>query len=166
MFLFWAAAPKGAKSWKTPGDFGLPIRLSLHLFLHPQPLKPGPDLSGLKYGLSGLKFGHSGPKSGLRPEFLPIRPGIWPFKPKIWPLGLKICPLKSEICLLKPEICLLRPGNSPLRPLIKVPLRSTRLGLLWGRRAALLPLTQIHNHAKQGNGNRWPHIALGRLDFV
>ena len=28
--------------------------------------------------------------------------------------------------------------------------------------AALLPLTQIHNHAQQGNGYRWPHIALGR----
>ena len=28
--------------------------------------------------------------------------------------------------------------------------------------AALLPLTEIHNHAKQGNGYRWPHIALGR----
>ena len=31
--------------------------------------------------------------------------------------------------------------------------------------AALLPLTQIHNHAKQGNGYRRPHIALGRLVF-
>ena len=29
--------------------------------------------------------------------------------------------------------------------------------------AALLPLTQIHNHAKQDKGYRWPHIALGRL---
>ena len=28
--------------------------------------------------------------------------------------------------------------------------------------AALLPLTPIHIHSKQGNGYRWPHIALGR----
>ena len=28
--------------------------------------------------------------------------------------------------------------------------------------ASLLPLIPIHNHAKQGNGYRWPHIALGR----
>ena len=28
--------------------------------------------------------------------------------------------------------------------------------------AALLPVTPIHYHAKQGNGYRWPHIALGR----
>ena len=28
--------------------------------------------------------------------------------------------------------------------------------------AALLPLTLFHNYAKQGNGYRWPHIALGR----
>ena len=32
--------------------------------------------------------------------------------------------------------------------------------------AALLPLTPIHNHLKQGNGYRWPHIALGRPVFV
>ena len=29
------------------------------------------------------------------------------------------------------------------------------------RATALLPLTPIHNYAKQGNGYRWPHIALG-----
>ena len=28
--------------------------------------------------------------------------------------------------------------------------------------AALLPLTPIQNNAKQGNGYRWPHIALGQ----
>ena len=28
--------------------------------------------------------------------------------------------------------------------------------------AALLPITPIHNHAKQGNGYHRPHIALGR----
>ena len=33
------------------------------------------------------------------------------------------------------------------------------------RAAALLPLSQFHNHAKQGNGYRWPHIALGRPVF-
>ena len=31
--------------------------------------------------------------------------------------------------------------------------------------AALLPLTSKHNYAKQGNGYRWPHIALGRPVF-
>ena len=30
------------------------------------------------------------------------------------------------------------------------------------RATALLPLTLFHNYAKQGNGYRWPHIALGR----
>ena len=29
--------------------------------------------------------------------------------------------------------------------------------------AALLTITYIHQHTKQGNGYRWPHIALGRL---
>ena len=28
-------------------------------------------------------------------------------------------------------------------------------------RTSLLPLTPIRNHAKQGNGYRWPHIGLG-----
>ena len=28
-------------------------------------------------------------------------------------------------------------------------------------RTSLLPLTPIRNHTKQGNGYRWPHIALG-----
>ena len=28
--------------------------------------------------------------------------------------------------------------------------------------AAALPLIPIYNHTKQGNGYRWPHIALGR----
>ena len=32
--------------------------------------------------------------------------------------------------------------------------------------AALLPLTPIYNHAEQGNGYRWPHIALGRPVFI
>ena len=31
--------------------------------------------------------------------------------------------------------------------------------------AALLPLILIYNHAKQGNGYRWPHIGLGRPVF-
>ena len=29
--------------------------------------------------------------------------------------------------------------------------------------AALLTITYNHQHTKQGNGYRWPHIALGRL---
>ena len=31
--------------------------------------------------------------------------------------------------------------------------------------AALLPITYNHQHTKQGNGYRWPHIALGRLVY-
>ena len=32
--------------------------------------------------------------------------------------------------------------------------------------AAALPLIPIYNHAKQGNGYRWPHIALGQPVFT
>ena len=32
--------------------------------------------------------------------------------------------------------------------------------------AALLTITYNHQHTKQGNGYRWPHIALGRLVCV
>ena len=32
----------------------------------------------------------------------------------------------------------------------------------WGRRTALLRLTPINSHTKQGNGYHWSHIAFGR----
>ena len=34
---------------------------------------------------------------------------------------------------------------------------------LYSLAAVLLPLTRTLNHVEQGNGYRWPHLALGRL---
>ena len=43
---------------------------------------------------------------------------------------------------------------------------SPKGNMWWAIPVALLPLTPIHNHGKQGNGYRWPHIALGRLVLI
>ena len=59
--LFWAAAPKGTKSFRTQGDFSL----SVCPFVCPSVCQSPHALSGLKIALSGLKSTFSGLKSAL-----------------------------------------------------------------------------------------------------
>ena len=68
-------------------------------------------------------------------------------------------PLRPEICPLRPQTMDGRANgrmNKQKSPCVLqdiVPIGA----------AALLTITFNHQHIKQGNGYRWPHIALGRL---
>ena len=128
----------------------------------------------------------------LRPKICPLRPDIYPLRPEICPLRPEICPLRPEIHpprfkawegrlqawegrfqAWKGRFQAWKGRFQAWKGLGEMDGQTD--GWMGGRidrrikvpygAAALLPLTAIYNHAKQDNGYRWPHIALGQLVF-
>ena len=145
------------KACRTQGDF----RLFVCSFVLPS-VCPPQALLGLKSALSGLESVFSGLESalsGLKHVFSGLN-----LPSPIQGLRGQISGLWGQISGLRGQISGLRgPGGTDGWTDKQQTNKSPPVDFIPISATSLLPLILIHNHAKQGNGYRWPHIALGRL---
>ena len=153
-----AVAPKGTKSCRTQRDFCSSICSSVRLSVGqspPGPLRPEICPLRLEICLSNLKSVL--PAAGT--QISPFSVQICPLRPQIWLLCQQFSPQISNLLsdlksAFKPQVCPLRPQTGRVDGQTKVPLCSTVCSTVFFGATALLPLTPIHNHAKQGNVHR------------
>ena len=167
MKVQWQQPPKCTKSCKTQGDFRSCVRLFLRLFVHFPPTfyalnwaseTSNPPSQTKNPPSQALNLpSQASNQPSLTPLISPLRPQVGPLRPQISPLGPLISHPRPKVSYFWPQIGLIRPQIHPgtqERKSFFVP-----QDIVPFMAAALLPLTPIHNHGKQGNGYRWPHIA-------